>query len=143
MSELCYRKVKRHYKYRVDKFEPYYNKALEHIELRTPYIAIRNSLLYIQKDYAWDGATLAIDTKTFMRGSLIHDALYQLIRLGFIPPAFRKTADKILRDVCLKDGMSRIRAWWVYRGVRIGGYWAAKPRPEEDKIICVGDYAKA
>jgi len=44
-------------------------------------------LLRIRTGYSWDGPSgLTIDTKNFMRGSLAHDAMYQLMRealLGF------------------------------------------------------------
>jgi hypothetical protein len=50
----------------------------------------------------------------------------------------RKTADEILREMCVEDGMSTIRANYVYDGVRLAGLSAARPRKEpEDKIICV------
>ena len=78
----------------------------------------RGGILTISKGYAWDGASgPAIDTKNFMRGSLVHDALYQLMREGLLPQGYRNKADRLLRDICLDAGMSRIRAWWVYRGV--------------------------
>ena len=88
--------------------------------------------LIIKQDYAWDGpSSPAIDTKNFMRGSLEHDALYQLMREGLLPPEFRVIADERLREVCLEDGMSSIRAWWVYTGLRIGGGAAIEPRDNE------------
>ena len=41
--------------------------------------------LSIAVGYAYDGPSgPAIDTKNFMRGSLAHDALYQLMREGFL-----------------------------------------------------------
>ena len=84
--------------------------------------------LLIKKGYSWDGPSgPAIDTKNFMQGSLVHDALYQLMREGNIDPINREKADKILREICREDGMSRLRAWWVYRGVRWGGKSAVKP----------------
>lgn len=84
--------------------------------------------LTIRKRYSWDGPSgPTIDTKNFMRGSLVHDALYQLMREEVLPQGARKRADEILREICIEDRMSRIRAWWVYRGVRIGGAGAAKP----------------
>lgn len=84
--------------------------------------------LTISADYAWDGPSgPAIDTKNFMRGSLVHDALYQLMRLGALDPdIYRIQADELLRKICLEDGMSQLRAWWVYTGVRIGAAGAAK-----------------
>ena len=43
--------------------------------------------LVIQKGYAWDGPSgPTIDTENFMRGSLVHDALYQLFREGKLDP---------------------------------------------------------
>lgn len=84
--------------------------------------------LWIREGYAWDGPSgPAIDTSNFMRGSLIHDALYQLLREGLLPQDMRETADKTLRRIVLEDGMSAIRAWLVYQGVRIGGGPAALP----------------
>lgn len=84
--------------------------------------------LEIQQGYAWDGPSgPTIDTHTFMRGSLIHDALYQLMREGKIGQDQRKEVDQILREICLADGMSKVRAWWVYRGVRAGAAKATLP----------------
>ena len=86
----------------------------------------------IKKGYAWDGPSgPTIDTLNFMRGSLVHDALYQLMRQGQLDrDKFRETADDILRTMCLEDGMSSVRAWWVYKGVRWGGEDAAS-EPKE------------
>ena len=82
--------------------------------------------LLILKDYAWDGASgPAMDTKSIMRGALVHDGLYQLMREGGLPLSYRKSADKLLRKMCREDGMMWIRAWWVYLAVRIFGKEAA------------------
>ena len=86
-------------------------------------------MLTIGRGYAWDepsGPTF--DTKTFLRGSLVHDALYQLIRMGMPEKEWRQCADELLRTICREDGMSSIRAWWVYRAVRIFGASAANPK---------------
>jgi hypothetical protein len=70
-----------------------------------------NGLLIIRKGYAWDGASgPTIDTKSTMRGSLVHDALYQLMRMEMIPEACRIYADQLLHDICVEDGMWSIRA---------------------------------
>lgn len=81
-----------------------------------------DGMLYIRAGYAWDGPSgPAIDTPDFMRGSLVHDALYQLMREGHIDPdQWRLPTDKVLREIVLEDGMWKIRAWWVYQGVRFG-----------------------
>ena len=76
--------------------------------------------LYIKKGYAWDGPSgPAINTNNFMRGSLVHDVLYQLMRTGTLDIKWREQADKELKRICLEDGMSKIRAWYVYKSVRL------------------------
>ena len=46
------------------------------------------------------------------------------IKVNVRPAGFIYT-EKELRRICREDGMSSIRAWWVYRGVRIGAGPAA------------------
>lgn len=88
--------------------------------------------IFIRADYAWDGPSgPTVDTANFMRGSLEHDALYQLMREGLLPPDYRVKADHRLWTLCLEDGMSSVRAWWVFRGVRLGGGGAIEPRENE------------
>ena len=82
-----------------------------------------------QKGYAWDGPSgPTIDTPSFMLSSLVHDALYQLIREGNLPRSMRKAADQELCRICFEQGMPRVRAWWVYWGVRAFGWLAVRPR---------------
>jgi len=85
--------------------------------------------LTIKAGYAWDGPSgPTIDTPDFMRGSLVHDALYQLMREGRLDhEIYRGTADRILQDICKEDGMWSVRAWWVYQGVRLFADPAADP----------------
>ncbi len=85
--------------------------------------------LTIRKSYAWDGPSgPTFDTKNFMRGSLVHDALYQLMRHEHLDKdTWRETADLELKRMCREDGMSRIRAWWVHEAVRRWGDPAASP----------------
>jgi len=50
--------------------------------IQTEYIALTSQgRISIKRGYAWDGPSgPTIDTLNFMRGSIVHDALYQLIR---------------------------------------------------------------
>jgi len=81
-----------------------------------------DGLLTLRKGYCSDGPSgIAIDTKNFMRGAYVHDALYQLMRVGELPRSFRQEVDKLLQSHCREDGMTKLRSWWVYKGVRIGG----------------------
>lgn len=89
--------------------------------------------LALRSGYAWDGPSgPTVDTPTFMRGSLVHDALYQLMREGCLDRAIhREAADRILRALCLEDGMNPLRAWWVYHGVRLFADPAADPAADK------------
>lgn len=99
------------------------NKAIN-----TDYIGLDvDGTLTIAAGYAWDGPSgPTIDTPSFMRGSLEHDAFYQLMRLGLLPQSYRIFADQRLREACLEDGMWPIRAWWVYQAVREFGESSAR-----------------
>ena len=85
--------------------------------------------LAIREGYAWDGPSgPTIDTLTFMRGSLVHDALYQLMRESHLDHAlYREVADRILQRICKQDGMWSLCAWLVYHAVRIFADPAADP----------------
>ena len=91
--------------------------------------------LIIEKGYAWDGASGPTwDDKTNMRGSLVHDALFQLMRGKKLNQEYYHQANKILYEDLLEDGMNRFRAWLYYRGVetKAAEYFS---RPENDKKI--------
>jgi len=89
-------------------------------------------ILTIKKGYAWDGPSgPTCDTPNFMRGSLVHDALYQLLRNEVIGEEWRDEADEELRRICREDGMSKIRSNWVYYAVRKWGKVAASPESKK------------
>ncbi len=83
--------------------------------------------LDIKSGYAWDGSSGTIDRQTNIRASLVHDALYQLLRGEYIEEGYRDTADKIYRDICIEAGMFRIIAALDYRGLVLLGAAAADP----------------
>ena len=85
--------------------------------------------LWIGPGYAWDGPSgPTLDTPSFMQASLVHDVLYQLIREGYLPSTLRELADTELRRYCLENGMSRLRAWYTWRAVRVFGQRALAQR---------------
>jgi len=93
--------------------------------------------LTIKKGYAWDGPSgPTLDTSDFMRGSLVHDALYQLMRDGELDKETdRQPADKLLQVMCKEDGMCSLRAWLVYQGVRKFGDPAADPTNKKPIVM--------
>lgn len=59
-----------------------------------------------------------------MRGALVHDALYQLMREGKLDgDECRIPADRRLKEMCLEDGMNWFRAQYEYFAVsRMAGF---------------------
>ncbi len=140
MVKSCYRELNR-YKYKlVDDYVIQIDiRPIQDIEFK--FVSLSGEgILTIRKHYAWDGPSgPTIDTRNFMRGSLVHDALYQLMRLGALDhEVYRKRADEILKETCLEDGMCSFRAWYVYQAVHIFAGGAAHPQEEpEVEVICV------
>lgn len=89
--------------------------------------------LRIRANYTWDGPSgPTVDTPSFMRGSLVHDALYQLMREGLLDRGMRDAADRLLEALCREDGMSNARAASVYWFVKQFGSsraWPGTPPP--------------
>ena len=95
------------------------------------YVWLDHGLLTIYKGYAWDGPSGPVmDTPKWMRASLAHDALYQLIREGHLPRSLRKKVDELMYEQLVEDGMWKARARWFYAGIRIFGEKATYPRDE-------------
>ena len=129
MSKIEYRAG---YKYQLVKSVTFRTDAYPSQGVQTPFICLdADGTLTIKSGYAWDGPSgPTVDTKNFMRGSLVHDALYQLMREGHLDRKYRKTADKLLRKMCREDGMTDIRAWWVYQAVQNFGKSSATVKRE-------------
>lgn len=103
----------------------------------TDYLELtREGVLKIRAGYHWDGPSgPAIDSKGFMRGSLVHDALYQMVRRGLLPKDRRLAIDALLKRYCIEDGMHPIRAAWVYASVRSFGWLACRPRDDRETVL--------
>ena len=107
----------------------------QHVE--TPWITLTTiGELIIREGYAWDGPSgPTIVTPSAMRGSLVHDALYQLMRLNLLDESNRCTVDQLLHDICEEDGMYNFRAdiWRLIVGWFAAG--AAKSGSEQPVLI--------
>ena len=136
MKQISYRKL-RVYKYQlVEEYtikiqlKPEKNISTDFIGLDT------EGNLTIKAKYAWDGPSgPTIDTRNFMRGSLVHDVLYQLMREKQIDIEKRDEADQLLKQQCIEDGMFRLRAWIVYKAVNWFGKKSALPSDEQSKLF--------
>ena len=96
------------------------------------YVALTgDGLLTIKAGYAWDGPSgPTFDTKSAMRGSLVHDALYQLIRLELLPAEKKDAVDMLYVQLCREDGMNWFRAAYHWLGLGIGGKDATRASAE-------------
>lgn len=122
--------LKGNWKYRTLSNESYESGIKIPYPVVTDYISMStDGRIDIRAGYAWDGASgPALDTKSFMRGSLFHDASYQLMREEKVSLVHLDEFDVMLVNICEEDGMWSLRRWWVYRGVKIGSGPAANPR---------------
>lgn len=63
--------------------------------------------LTVNSGYAWDGTSgPVIDTENNLRASVVHDALYQLMRKKKISrKLYKDKADKLFSKMCKEDGV--------------------------------------
>lgn len=121
----------KYYKLKYYQFQVAENTELELVnvlpEVDFDWFHVKGNKISIREGYTWDGASgPTIDTKGTIKASLIHDCLYQAMRLGLIDGSNRKVADKELRDQMIKAGCWKIRAWTWYLAVRLFAASSAK-----------------
>ena len=87
--------------------------------------------LRIGVGYAWDGPSgPSVDTDGTMRAALVHDALYQTMRLGKLARDRRWAVDRLFRRHLKEDGVNVVRRWYWYRAVRWFGKSHAQPQTD-------------
>ena len=110
--------------------------SFRNLEFHSAYKTLASDgVLTINEGFAWDGPSgPTIDTESFMLGSAVHDAQYQILmrevrRVDFNAVRFaeleiyRAFSDNDLREICVSEGMFKIRSWWVWLAVR----WFGSP----------------
>ena len=110
---------KNNYKYRLDReYQCYIPIQPNHILIGVDeYVVLHPSgLMVFKKGYSWDGATGVKDTKTVLRASLVHDGLYQFFREGKLSTSYKEDVDRLFKEHCLEDKMSKFRAWYMSVG---------------------------
>lgn len=122
-------KYRKGYKYQVAEIEHFQTDIFGY-EIESQFISLKLiGILTIKSGYAWDGPSgPTLDTDDFMRGSLGHDALYQLIRERHLPQDIREKADDLMKVWCLEDGMIQFRADYCHAAVREFAEAAADPK---------------
>ncbi len=85
--------VKRDFYIKLD-IVPYSEIDIDHMQMDMEGNAV------IFAGYPWNGASgTTIDTLSSMIPSLVHDFIYELIRLGLIDPKYKEYADRLLHDL--------------------------------------------
>lgn len=97
----------------------------------SPFIDLRSDgTLTIYSGYCWDGPSGPTwDRQSLMRGSLAHDALYQLCRMRVLNWVVdQMPADILFGKMCREDGLNRASAYAAPRFLKTFGTSSAQPR---------------
>jgi hypothetical protein len=115
------------YRYQLQEAYSVQTCVYQHCDITIEYVQLTaTGLLTIKEGYAWDGATWCPDFNTVLRGSLVHDALCQLIDLHLLDEKHQQRANEELYKICLQDGMYPWLARLIYTCVSI--YFRCKVR---------------
>lgn len=96
----------------------------------------QDGTLTIRHGYAWDGPSgPTIDRPENMRGALVHDALYNLMRLGLLSSRYRQKADHEFIRRCNEDGLNDVSQWFYEEAVHNFASGAAKKGSEPYPIL--------
>jgi hypothetical protein len=88
----------------------------------------RNGRLTIRPGFYWDGPSgPAFDTPNLMRASLVHDAVFRLMREAGLPQLWRLPSDELFRSIAVEDGTDPALAQAAEIVLNLFGGSAAKP----------------
>lgn len=130
------------WKYRLPETEMFQTQITPSELLETDFITLNtDGVLTLSAGYAWDGASgPALDTPSFMRASAVHDALYQLMKIGLLDiDRWFKPSNKEMIIWAKKDGMPWIRQKWCYAAVQTFGKKYMNRNNDDMKIFVAGE----
>lgn len=111
------------YKYRLAaNYRHMLPEQFQGIKIHNEYFDILARELFVNPGYCWDGPSgPTFDTADNLRASLVHDVMYQCIRIGVLDDTFYSVANKEFYRILREDGMSYFRANYYYLGVKMFG----------------------
>jgi len=128
--KLEYKKIKYKsgFKYQLTQ-DCYLSVPIKEYEFQTKHFELsKEGVLFVKGGYAWDGPSgPTVDIKSFMRGSMVHDVIYQMLRMELIPSKYKKIADQLLYSMCVEDGMWKWTAWIIKKAVTRFGFMSTHP----------------
>lgn len=85
-------------------------------EFKTPYLAMSEAgHLKIKAGYRWSLPWYVYShSPEWVKAVLVHDALYELIRLGVVTVQHKKQIDQLFVYLCKAAGVKRMGIFWVY-----------------------------
>ena len=127
------------FKYQLSEDAEFWLDFAPPVTIITPFVEFHsNGMMLLRRGYAYDGPSgPTIDDETNMQGAALHDAGYQLIRMGLLDiNVYRDTFDRAFKRICQIDGMCDFRAYYYFAGVHnFGTRYAAQ---QEDVIFTCG-----
>lgn len=99
-------------------------------DIDTQFIVLdQQGSLTVKSGYAWDGTSGIRDTDRNLRASLVHDALYQLMRRKKLTiSASKDKADRLFQKMCVEDGVPKTVAKVYYYTLKNLGKPSADPK---------------
>ncbi len=136
---------------------PYFD--LDSEDEKKYFVVEPGGVLKLKKGYRWDGPTPPGKKKKpknykeiLMRASLVHDTVYDLMRMEKLTPRDTKlislrsdgfdnqrVADNSFYSICLEDGAMRVQCggWWW--GIRVGGAYSTYHKVADWKSHALAD----
>lgn len=118
------------FKYQLTKPEKIFTGIFPLEDIETPFLLLKtDGWLYIAYGYAWDGPSgPMVDTPSLMLPSLVHDALYQLMRLGLLLHSYWPQVDALFIQLAKDRKVWALRRWYALRGLRLANGTCADPK---------------
>lgn len=88
---------------------------------RTVALLGQDGFLIICSGYYYNGPNWFPDIAAFQDGSLAHDALWEMISNGLLPPSTRSAADETMREINRDMGMNWLLVWITWAAVVLFG----------------------
>ena len=110
----------------------YQTSIYDHSVVGDQYCLAPDGKLYVSRYFTWDGPSGALNTKTFVKSSCIHDILCKMINEGNLPVSLQPKADQEMYEINGRQNMWRQRRAWTFAGVR--WYQSRKRKPYIPKV---------
>jgi hypothetical protein len=133
MTTTTYTRFRKGYRYQLAEDREFIHTPLRPKEdIVTTFIELRtDGTLLTKLGYAWDGRSGLLRRKKTKGPSLFHDAVYQLIRRGHLPPEAKQIADDYYVRLLRKN---KVAKWYSGVDGRMLKWFGSKAASEEKEI---------